>query len=109
MQTIIEWGWLGAIPWAVLFGSAMGKSFATWKRMRAGRTSDRVLLFAGGLALAGVALNALVDFPLQIASLQLYAATYSGLGWSSGTWVERQRQSPSRGALEITHCSPTIG
>lgn len=87
LQTLIEWGWLGAVPWAVLFFGAMAKLFMHWRKMRGLGTPDRVLLFTSGLALAGVALHAIIDFPLQIASLQLYAATYAGFGWGSNTWT----------------------
>lgn len=90
LQAVIEWGWLGALPWAVLFFGAIIKLFVTGLKKNGAGASDRVLLFTSGMALTGVALHALVDFPLQIASLQLYAATYIGLGWGSSLWAGRQ-------------------
>lgn len=84
LQTIIEWGWAGAGVWAALFFGGLIRCFYFCRRMR---SAESALLFTSGLALTGVALHALVDFPLQIASLQLYAAVYLGLGWGSGAWT----------------------
>jgi hypothetical protein len=46
----------------------------------------RLILPLAIIALAGVALHAIVDFPLQIESIQLYAATYLALCWASARW-----------------------
>jgi len=86
LQTILEWGWVSAFFWAILFFGAMAQLFIHWRRRWDLSTSDHVLVFVSGLALAGVAMHALVDFPLQIASLQLYAGVCAGFGWGSGRW-----------------------
>ncbi|MFL6589415.1 MAG: O-antigen ligase family protein [Chthoniobacterales bacterium] len=83
LQTLMEWGWIGSACWGFLFFGAV------WMAARALRYREdnplsgrqRLFLTAAVLALAGVALHALVDFPLQIASLQLYVAAYVGVSW----------------------------
>lgn len=89
LQTLMEWGWAGATLWALLFFGSFWVAVRTLRRRAEAMTlSGRQRLFLTGvvLALGGVALHALVDFPLQIASLQLYVATYMGICWGSGGW-----------------------
>lgn len=82
LQTLIEWGWIGSVFWAAIFLGAIVASFQL-ARTRQYSSRSRTLLLSCGIALTGVALHAWVDFPLQIASLQLFAATYIGIAWGS--------------------------
>ena len=82
LQTLMEWGWIGSAFWALLFFGSIGVAARTLRRRGddsplSGR--QRLFLTGAVLALGGVALHALVDFPLQIASLQLYVAMYVGI------------------------------
>jgi hypothetical protein len=88
LQTLMEWGWIGSACWALLFFGSMWTAVRTLARRGHVPLSGRQRLFLTGaiLALAGIALHAFVDFPLQIASLQLYAATYVGVCWGSSSW-----------------------
>ena len=86
LQTLLEWGWIGAIFGAVLYFGAMAQLFRRWRKRGDLSTADRVLAFTTALALAGVAAHAFVDFPLQIASLQLYVGVCIGLGWGARRW-----------------------
>jgi hypothetical protein len=88
LQTVLEWGWAGSLLWAALF---FGAIVAAVTSLRSGRGAlwlprRRMLLPLVVLALAATAVHALVDFPLQIASIQLYVATYVGVCWGSLRW-----------------------
>ncbi|MFM8657561.1 MAG: hypothetical protein ACKOD5_10595, partial [Chthoniobacterales bacterium] len=55
-----------------------------------------ILSMACSFALAGVSLHALVDFPLQISSLQLYTVIIAGLAWGMAFSRSRERGNESR-------------
>ncbi len=88
LQTALEWGWLGSGLWGLLFFGGMVIAIRRYKNPSAQDWTPRRRLLQPFviLALAGVALHALLDFPLQIASIQLYVATYLGLCWGSSRW-----------------------
>jgi hypothetical protein len=91
LQTALEWGWLGSILWALLFFGGLAVGFRSYKQFAARDWTPRRRLLQPFviIALIGVALHAIVDFPLQIASIQLYVATYLGLCWGSSSWIQR--------------------
>jgi len=91
LQTVMEWGWLGSSLWALLFFGGIMIGILSYNRYA---TRDwiprrRVLQPVAIVALAGVAIHALVDFPFQIESIQLYIATYLGVCWGSSLWCDR--------------------
>jgi len=90
LQTALEWGWLGSTFWALLFFGGIAVGIRSYKQYAARDWTPRRRLLQPFvfIALVGVALHALVDFPLQIASIQLYVATYLGLCWGSRFWTE---------------------
>jgi len=87
LQTLLEWGWVGGSLWALLFFGGIVVAIRSYRENGLEWTPRRRLLQPLVIiALAGLALHALVDFPLQIESIQLYAATYLGLCWGSSVW-----------------------
>jgi hypothetical protein len=79
LQTPMEWGWAGAAAWAVVLIGGFAR--AVWLAVRRGSEASRILPAACAFSLAGVMAHALVDFPLQIASIQLFAVLIAALGW----------------------------
>jgi hypothetical protein len=86
----MEWGWLGTTLWALLFFGGIAVGIRSYKQYAPDWPPRRRLLQPFVIiALMGVALHAMADFPLQIASIQLYVATYLGLCWGSISWNQR--------------------
>jgi O-antigen ligase len=83
LQTMVEFGWLGALAaGAILFGGL----FTAWRAVRRDRIRLSTLQYVGVLAaLLAVALHSAFDFPLQVASLQLYVAVYLGMAWAAAS------------------------
>jgi O-antigen ligase/polysaccharide polymerase Wzy-like membrane protein len=102
LQTLMEWGWLGSSLWALIFVGGMLVGIRSYKEHARSEWTPRrrVLQPLAVIALIGVAVHALVDFPLQIESIQLYVATYLGICWGSSLWhegsVSSQGQTPAQ-------------
>lgn len=94
IQTLLEWGMVGTVLWSIIFFGGLARGWQAYRDAGAEVSSQHNLFLpAVLLALAGVAVHALIDFPLQIASIQLYAVVYLGLCWG---WFDGQRDSRGR-------------
>ena len=91
LQTLLEWGWLENSLWALLFFGGIAVGILSYNRYatRDWMPRRRVMQPLATLALAGVAMHALVDFPFQIESIQLYVATYLGVCWGRTLVVDK--------------------
>lgn len=78
LQTVIEWGWLGAAGWAALLFLILRNA---WKRIRSRQalSSSRLLLEAAILSFGVVFVHSMVDFPFQIPAIATLAAASCGL------------------------------
>jgi O-antigen ligase len=78
LETLIEWGWLGALFWSVLIFGGIARGVMRYFQKQT-PVSLRWLLSCSLLALGGTLTQALIDFPLQIASIQLYVVVLLGI------------------------------
>ena len=76
LQTVVEWGLVGAVPWLLL---TVGGYLRGW--IRHFQQPEELSLGVSLLALTILGVHALIDFPMQIGSLRLYAAIYLALLW----------------------------
>ena len=83
LQTILEWGALGFLLWVILIGGGIIRAIAYFGRdLRVMTREDGMWLALSTLSLGGILIHSLVDFPLQIASLQLISAVLLGQLWA---------------------------
>jgi len=82
LQTLIEWGAVGTAAWVAIYAGAI---LRLMRRRREARRQDRNEIVASTalIALFMVLVHALVDFPLQIPSIQWLVVFYLSIGWSS--------------------------
>jgi hypothetical protein len=83
LETMIDWGYLGTFLWSVLVFGGIGLGVRRYLQSNE-FSSSRWLLFGSLLTMAGVLIQALIDFPLQIASIQLYVFVLLGICWGKG-------------------------
>lgn len=100
LQTVVEWGYFGTLVWTIFTGVGCIRLFFSIRaQWRSRHLTDSLFALAIFLCLGGVFAHALVDFPLQVASLQLYTLVFLGFAWGSPEWVERARlRSPEKPA-----------
>src|SRR6185295_384118 len=72
LQCLIEWGFLGTALWGILIVGGVGRAAQVLRCAkqdgRVGR-GDRLMLGCAVLAVIGMLVHAVVDFPFQIGSL----------------------------------------
>jgi hypothetical protein len=105
LETVAEWGVCGAAAWFLFFSQTILRASLTfWRSNRRWDGNTRRFALACFLALGAILIHALVDFPMQIASLQLYTAVLLGLvaAWSGpgGARSHRDRKSSQTTAGE---------
>ena len=95
LQTLLEWGALGAVLWALLIGGGIVRAILYLQSYPRSLTREHGMWIAlCALSLIGVLIHSLVDFPLQIASLQLIAAILLGQLWAKSLQKDRPRNGP---------------
>jgi O-antigen ligase len=82
LQSILEWGAVGFLLWAILIGGGIVRVVLYLCRGSLAIPREHATRLAlCVLSLVGVLIHSLIDFPLQIASLQLITAVLLGQLW----------------------------
>jgi hypothetical protein len=89
LQTLIQWGAAGLLLWGVLVLGALWPPRPWPKRgeVRQELSTDDVLIWCSRIALAGVLIHGLFDYPLELASLELDVVFYLALNWTRTQWI----------------------
>lgn len=81
LQTLMDWGWAGAAAWILILIGGLASGLRTTLRDTENDFDRSILTAACIFSLTGMVLHALVDFPMQIASLQLFTMLVAGILW----------------------------
>ncbi|MDQ3623086.1 MAG: O-antigen ligase family protein, partial [Verrucomicrobiota bacterium] len=93
LQTLVEWGFLGAAGWGIVIAGGVWRGLRAFRRGPAKwslRDWQRLAILLGLMA---VFVHGFIEFPLQIPSVQWFAATLLALLWAR---PNRSSRSPRR-------------
>jgi hypothetical protein len=97
LQTVLEWGWFGTFWWSLLVAGGLYRGIRTYsQRSYFTSKTERHLVLAAILGVCGTLAQALIDFPLQVASLRLFFLVLLALCWASPQTLTIPPQEPSR-------------
>ena len=85
LQTLVQWGAAGFVLWGVLVLGSLWPSRLRRHGVNQDNSelaADHLMLWSARIALLGVFIHGLFDYPLEIASLQLDVAFYLALNWA---------------------------
>ena len=81
LQTVVEYGYVGAALWSFVFFGGIARAIRGGFN-RSLRSNERMECRGAALALAAIALHSLIDFPLQVYSIQLYVMVFLAFVWT---------------------------
>ena len=81
LQTLLEWGYVGLLGWSVVIGGGLWAGIIGLVR-KSQELSSQWLVFCSVIGVAGTLAHSFVDFPMQIASIQLFVCVLLGACWS---------------------------
>jgi hypothetical protein len=81
LQTLVEWGWVGAAAWLVIGGGAVVVALLLLRRRTVLTAEETPLVRGVVVALLMVALHSCQDYPLSVYSIHLVAMLLCGVCW----------------------------
>jgi len=102
LQTVLEWGYFGTFWWTFLVAGGLYRAFRTYSRRESFTSkTERHLVLAAILGVVGTLAQALLDFPLQIASLRFFFLVLLALCWASPECLTRRPRQSSRRRFQL--------
>ena len=94
IQTVIEWGWLGASGWMVLL-MLVARQGSRRTASAAPGSGTRAVLEAAGISFLVVFLHSMVDYPFQVPAVVIMTSVAAGL-LASGSGKAEKGPSPDQ-------------